>query len=243
MTSPLQALWVAVGGFVGYLIADLVSGVFHWSVDNYGDGKTPVFGTVIEAFQGHHGESIKKFLERFRRSNATVVRLLHQELMLLSVYRRDCGLYIECFTFRSTPSLLTFVIPLSLSLSLSLNVFSWTAFPWTITHRPFENNVHKIAYAVLPLLALLKLADLGAAGVACGVTFLVGSLMSNVGGAVEYSCRIPLFLFCGEPHVYTPALNCFQVSFGVIMGEVIDGSTRVWRPALSKLTSPSSILA
>lgn len=56
VTTPLEALWTAAGAFVGYLIADLVSGVFHWSVDNYGDGRTPVFGAVIEAFQGHHGE-------------------------------------------------------------------------------------------------------------------------------------------------------------------------------------------
>ena len=58
--------------------------------------------------------------------------------------------------------------------------------PWTITHRPFENNVHKIAYAVLPLLALLRVVNPGPAGVAAGVTFLVGSLMSNV----SVSCRI-----------------------------------------------------
>lgn len=56
VTTPLEALWTAAGAFIGYLIADLVSGVFHWSVDNYGDGRTPVFGAVIEAFQGHHGE-------------------------------------------------------------------------------------------------------------------------------------------------------------------------------------------
>ncbi|CAM9326467.1 unnamed protein product [Ectocarpus sp. 12 AP-2014] len=107
VTSPLEALWTAAGAFVGYTIADLVSGVFHWSVDNYGDGSTPVFGAVIEAFQGHHGS------------------------------------------------------------------------PWTITYRPFENNVHKIAYAVLPLLAMLRLVNPGPAGVALGVTFLIGSLMSN----------------------------------------------------------------
>ncbi|CAN0492821.1 unnamed protein product, partial [Hapterophycus canaliculatus] len=35
------------------------------------------------------------------------------------------------------------------------------ASPWTITHRPFENNVHKVTYAALPLLALLRLADPG----------------------------------------------------------------------------------
>jgi hypothetical protein len=30
------------------------SGIYHWGVDNYGDGSTPVFGRQIAAFQGHH---------------------------------------------------------------------------------------------------------------------------------------------------------------------------------------------
>ncbi|CAM9440659.1 unnamed protein product [Ascophyllum nodosum] len=107
ISSSWQAFWMAAAALAGVLIADLVSGVFHWSVDNYGDRNTPVFGAVMEAFQGHH------------------------------------------------------------------------ASPWTITHRPFENNVHKIAYAVLPLLALLRWSNPGPIGVALGVTFLVGSLMSQ----------------------------------------------------------------
>lgn len=45
----------AAGAFVGYLIADLWSGLLHWSLDNYGSGKTPAFGAIIESFQGHHG--------------------------------------------------------------------------------------------------------------------------------------------------------------------------------------------
>lgn len=37
-----------------YVFADFGSGVFHWSVDNYGNGKTPIMGSMIAAFQGHH---------------------------------------------------------------------------------------------------------------------------------------------------------------------------------------------
>jgi len=59
-------------------------------------------------------------------------------------------------------------------------LLSTAASPWTITHRPFENNVHKVTYAALPLLLLLRLADPGLFGVALGVAFLFGSLMSNV---------------------------------------------------------------
>lgn len=36
------------------IIGDFATGVFHWSVDNYGSIKTPIFGPVCVAFQGHH---------------------------------------------------------------------------------------------------------------------------------------------------------------------------------------------
>lgn len=34
--------------------ADFGSAVYHWAVDNYGDGNTPLVGSQIAAFQGHH---------------------------------------------------------------------------------------------------------------------------------------------------------------------------------------------
>jgi len=37
-----------------WVLSDLGSGVLHWSVDNYGNGRTPIFGGIIAAFQGHH---------------------------------------------------------------------------------------------------------------------------------------------------------------------------------------------
>ncbi|KAL2322629.1 hypothetical protein Fmac_027008 [Flemingia macrophylla] len=43
-----------LAGWIGYILADLGSGVYHWAIDNYGDGSTPVVGAQIEAFQGHH---------------------------------------------------------------------------------------------------------------------------------------------------------------------------------------------
>ena len=39
---------------VSWVLADFGSGVLHWSVDNYGNGRTPVMGGIIAAFQGHH---------------------------------------------------------------------------------------------------------------------------------------------------------------------------------------------
>ncbi|MCD7463926.1 hypothetical protein HAX54_051704 [Datura stramonium] len=38
----------------GYVLSDLASGIYHWGIDNYGSAETPVFGSQIDAFQGHH---------------------------------------------------------------------------------------------------------------------------------------------------------------------------------------------
>lgn len=40
-----------IAALVGFEFADFGSGVYHWSMDNYGNAKTPIFGTQIEAFQ------------------------------------------------------------------------------------------------------------------------------------------------------------------------------------------------
>jgi hypothetical protein len=42
-----------------WILADFGSGVLHWSVDNYGNGRTPIMGGIIAAFQGHH--TVRKF--------------------------------------------------------------------------------------------------------------------------------------------------------------------------------------
>lgn len=52
--TPETALGVVASIVLGYEFADIGSGVYHWSMDNYGDKDTPIFGTQIEAFQGHH---------------------------------------------------------------------------------------------------------------------------------------------------------------------------------------------
>ncbi|KAK1435633.1 hypothetical protein QVD17_01399 [Tagetes erecta] len=54
--SVNEHIWIKpiLSGFIGYLFADLGSGVYHWAIDNYGDASTPVFGFQIDAFQYHH---------------------------------------------------------------------------------------------------------------------------------------------------------------------------------------------
>jgi len=84
--NPVDAAVILATFAYSVVFADLFSGFFHWVVDNYGGLETPIFGSVIAAFQGHHDA------------------------------------------------------------------------PWTITYRPFSNNVHKICYAALPGCILTLLA-------------------------------------------------------------------------------------
>jgi len=49
--TAVQGLLLLVSSWV---LADFGSGVLHWSVDNYGNGRTPIMGGIIAAFQGHH---------------------------------------------------------------------------------------------------------------------------------------------------------------------------------------------
>ncbi|XP_058093787.1 fatty acid desaturase 4, chloroplastic-like [Magnolia sinica] len=51
-----SGMWLEplLAGLLGYVLADFGTGVYHWAIDNYGDASTPVFGSQIEAFQGHH---------------------------------------------------------------------------------------------------------------------------------------------------------------------------------------------
>ena len=53
-SSPLDALPLILTVTASIVLGDLGTGIFHWSVDNYGSIKTPVFGSVCHAFQGHH---------------------------------------------------------------------------------------------------------------------------------------------------------------------------------------------
>ena len=50
----LTALTSIITIIASWIAADFGSGVFHWSVDNYGNGRTPIMGNIIAAFQGHH---------------------------------------------------------------------------------------------------------------------------------------------------------------------------------------------
>ena len=46
---PVVSFFTIVSSII---LGDLATGIFHWSVDNYGSIKTPIFGSVCAAFQG-----------------------------------------------------------------------------------------------------------------------------------------------------------------------------------------------
>ena len=109
-----------IGVTVGTLVfSDAFSGVFHWATDNYGNKNTPVFGGVIDAFQGHHGN------------------------------------------------------------------------PWTITHRSFYNNVHKIARAAIPLLGLCCVVSASPEWRLFAVLFLNAQVMSQEFHKLAHEPRPP----------------------------------------------------
>ncbi|KAJ1407921.1 hypothetical protein SESBI_23951 [Sesbania bispinosa] len=47
-------MWVEpiLAGWVGYILADLGSGVYHWAIDNYGDGSTPIVEPKLKHSKG-----------------------------------------------------------------------------------------------------------------------------------------------------------------------------------------------
>lgn len=114
-----EALRLALLAVGTVAFSDAFSGLFHWATDNYGNKRTPVFGGVIDAFQGHHGN------------------------------------------------------------------------PWTITHRSFFNNVHKIARAALPLLALACLASAAPGWRLFAVLFLNAQVLSQEFHKLAHEPRPP----------------------------------------------------
>ena len=58
--TPLSLGWFAFTLFAGLEFADFGSGVYHWSMDNYGNAHTPVWGKQIEAFHGGGGGSERR---------------------------------------------------------------------------------------------------------------------------------------------------------------------------------------
>lgn len=53
-SAVLAGVGSAAVATMAWAVTDAGSGIFHFGVDNYGDPKTPVVGTMIKEFQEHH---------------------------------------------------------------------------------------------------------------------------------------------------------------------------------------------
>ena len=62
--STLQAV---CGVVATYLLADLVSAVYHFFMDNYGDGDTPVVGDQVVMFKEHHKSPWRVTQKRYHK--------------------------------------------------------------------------------------------------------------------------------------------------------------------------------
>lgn len=107
-------------GVLAYSIvfADFFSGFFHWTVDNYGGLETPIFGTVIAAFQGHHDAP-------------------------WTITYRDFANNVYKICYAALPGLLATVLAQRfLGLSPALAIFSLTYFNGQILSQEFHRYSH-----------------------------------------------------------------------------------------------------
>jgi plasmanylethanolamine desaturase len=47
-------MFIALQIILGWYVADLITGIYHFFIDNFGSSDTPIFGNQIKDFQIHH---------------------------------------------------------------------------------------------------------------------------------------------------------------------------------------------
>ncbi|EPS59888.1 hypothetical protein M569_14919, partial [Genlisea aurea] len=109
-------LKAGVSAVMGYLTADLSSGIYHWAIDNYGGAGTPFFGSQIEAFQSHH-----------QQPWAITRRQLANNLHIAAA--AVAALILPFDVFSDDPSLLAFVAVYSGCVMFSQQFHAWAHTP------------------------------------------------------------------------------------------------------------------
>src|SRR5215217_829647 len=70
---PEGGLWfAALACFGGLCLADLLSGLVHWSADTYGSPTMPVFGGFVRTFREHHADQVDITRHDFIETNGDV---------------------------------------------------------------------------------------------------------------------------------------------------------------------------
>lgn len=74
--QPLSGWWVPLAAFIGILLADFCSGLFHWAFDTWGNLDTPVFGRLaIRTFRHHHVDQKAMLKHDFIETNGHNIAL------------------------------------------------------------------------------------------------------------------------------------------------------------------------
>jgi len=70
---PEGGAWLAaLAAFGGLCLADLLSGLVHWSADTYGKPSTPIFGGFVRTFREHHADQADITRHDFIETNGDV---------------------------------------------------------------------------------------------------------------------------------------------------------------------------
>lgn len=70
---PSDGWWLAaLCCFGGLCLADLISGLVHWSADTYGNPQMPVFGGFVRTFREHHADQVDITRHDFIETNGDV---------------------------------------------------------------------------------------------------------------------------------------------------------------------------
>lgn len=70
---PEGGVWLAaLSCFAGLCLADLVSGLVHWSADTYGSPTMPIFGGFVRTFREHHADQVDITRHDFIETNGDV---------------------------------------------------------------------------------------------------------------------------------------------------------------------------
>lgn len=77
--------WLLLQVFVGLLIADFLSGLFHWMEDRYGSPRWPIVGRIISSTVRHHARPMRILKSHPLLRSAPVLVLVALGALLLSI--------------------------------------------------------------------------------------------------------------------------------------------------------------
>jgi ubiquitin-conjugating enzyme E2 variant len=125
LVSEGYGLMIAITAFVAYALADVLSGIVHWSADTWGTADTPIFGpALIRPFREHHVDQMSITRHDFLEANGN-----------------------SCLALIPVAALCQF-IPISASSPLS--VIAMTFWAVILVTLGFTNEIHKQAHQTQP---------------------------------------------------------------------------------------------